>query len=195
MSESGYEYIENIVGRSTVIRLPVVDRTWTGVHGNDKPFMLYPGEVSKEYVDGHELHYTITNFGRVYSHKRKDFIKGINGIYMPTVFKKLFTDDELTGPFSEYNLHAMSPKSYYQEHKEQRCAYQKAYREANYEKVREGEKRSKAKAKANRTPEEEAEYKAKRAAAERVRRAANKAKNSESTSSSAYSSLSEDSSE
>ena len=64
------------------------------------------------------------------------------------LFKKLFTADELNNVYAAYNINAISPKQYYHQHREERLAYQKAYRINNLEHVRSIERASKAKHKA-----------------------------------------------
>ena len=148
MGSNGLEYIEVTIGRGTVIRLPTSNQLMHGGNGNGCPLMLYNGEVAREYVDGHGVKYLLTSYGRIYSFKRGDLVKTINGAYVPSIFKALFSKADLSNVYADYNINAISPTRYYHEHREQRLAYQKAYRDNNIERVRAIEKRSKAKAKA-----------------------------------------------
>lgn len=125
------EYTTFIVGRNTEIHLPKIDITWSGIH-NEKPFMLYPGEVCKEYVDDKGNQYCISNYCRVWNYKRKDFMKGIGSAYMPKLFRENFSDDELNNEITQYNmsLHKVpkdKAREYYVNKREARLAYQREY--------------------------------------------------------------------
>ena len=125
------EYTTFIVGRNTEIRLPKIDITWSGIH-NEKPFMLYPGEVCKEYVDDKGNQYFISNYCRVWNYKMKDFMKCISGVYMPKLCRELFSDDELDNEITQYNLtlHKKTKeynRDYYMRNHEARLAYQREY--------------------------------------------------------------------
>lgn len=135
------DYTTCDIGTVITLRLPVVDQRYKLQHAVDKPLMLYPGEVTKEYVDEKGNKYCISNYGRIYSYKKQTIVKTISGVYLTSWFKNNFTEEELNNPYTEFNLKAISPTSYYQRHKAERLAYQKAYRDNNLEKVRANEKK------------------------------------------------------
>lgn len=125
------EYTTFIVGRNTEIRLPKIDITWSGIH-NEKPFMLYPGEVCKEYADDKGKRYCISNYCRVWSYRHNDFLKGINSEYMPKIFRDNFSDNELDNEITQYNLSLYKKTkeyrhNYYMRNRETRLAYQREY--------------------------------------------------------------------
>ena len=165
-------FVELTISRGTIIRLPRASREWSAIHGNDRPFMLYEGEEAHEYVDGHGARYILTSFGRIYSLKKQDFVKSISGEYVPTLFKKLFSAAALNNSYAHFNIDAISPTNYYRQHREERLAYQRAYRDNNLEKVKAIEKRCRANRNARMTEEEKEaarEKKRLQAAARRAR--------------------------
>ena len=121
-------YNEFTVGTSYNLRLPTVDRVYRNQHSADKPFMVYPGEVVVNYTSPTGKTYVITNYGRVWSNSKKDFTKSVTGCYLPTLLKHEFTPEQLDNEYTAYNVQLLSPAKYYQQHREERLAYQKKYR-------------------------------------------------------------------
>ena len=103
--------------------------------------MLYPDEITHEYIDTKGLRYCISNYCRVYSYKKKAMVKSVPSLYLPTWLKEHFTPEELNNEYTRYNMEVVSPATYYKNHREERIAYQRNYRDSNLEKVRANEKK------------------------------------------------------
>ena len=128
------------VGTTIQLRLPPIDTRWRMNH-NEEPYMLFPGEVTREYSDNKGNSYCISNYCRVYSYKKKNMVKSVPSLYFPTWIRQNFTEEELDNEYTRHNLEAISPNNYYKSHREERLAYQKQYRDSNLEKVRANEKK------------------------------------------------------
>ena len=138
MTEPTFSLYE--VGSVIVLRLPEIDQRYRMIH-HEEPFMLYPGEVVREYVDEKGLRYCISNYCRVWSYKKRCMVKNIPNVYLPTWIKSNFQPEELDNNYTRFNIDVISPTNYYRTHKEERLAYQKSYRDNNLEKVRANEKK------------------------------------------------------
>lgn len=122
--------------------LPTVDLAYRTVHLNDTPFMLYPNEVVKDYGDD----YCLTNYGRIYNKKTQHFIKNIRNKTPTKLMQELFTAEELDNDYYRSNIRTRV-STYYSRHRAERLAYQRQYRAANLEAVRERERLSHSKRK------------------------------------------------
>lgn len=138
MTEQSFTTYE--IGNVVVLRLPNIDHRWRMSH-NEEPFMLYPDEVTREYIDDKGARYVVSNYCRVYSYKKKAMVKCIPSLYLPTWIKENFTEEELNNEYTKYNMEVISPTNYYKNHREERIAYQKNYRDSNLERVRANEKK------------------------------------------------------
>ena len=137
---SNQTYATYEVGSTITLRLPTIDQRYLMNH-HEEPFIHYPGEVVREYTDGKGNRYCISNYCRVYSYKKKNMVKSVPSLYLPSWIKQNFTAEELDNEYTRFNMDAISPTNYYKTHREERLAYQKKYRDDNIEKVRANEKK------------------------------------------------------
>lgn len=128
------------VGSTITLRLPPVDQRYLMTH-HEEPFIHYPGEVVREYTDNKGNNYCISNYCRVYSYKKRNMVKSVPSLYLPSWIKQNFEASDLDNEYTQYNMNIISPTNYYKNHREERLAYQKKYRDGNLEKVRANEKK------------------------------------------------------
>ena len=109
----------------------------THEHYNDMPFMIYPEEVAKRYNNTYRnktSHYWFTSYGRVFNIDTGRFVKTVMNTTVQAVMKRLFTAAEINNKYYEHNM-AKRPNTYYQQHREERLAYQRAYTEAHRDEI------------------------------------------------------------
>ena len=104
---------------------PAIDTRYRMVHGNDKPFMLYPDEKSADVGD-----YIITSYHRIWSKQREDFIKHIKGIYVPTFIKEHWPEDFETNPYVRANYKNTGNREWYNKNKDELQARREMKRRA-----------------------------------------------------------------
>lgn len=108
--------------RMNSFHFPPVDGRYLFIHSQDQPFILYPGELTRQVQVLNRIKppttYLVTNYGRIYNKNRSEFVLTIPGKHSATIIRQLFTASELANEYSQHNISRTGTNAYYHQHRQ-----------------------------------------------------------------------------